>query len=209
MIWLIGSTTTTPIVEEVSACMRAQGKLLAFKLPAPERDDETESLIKRVSDYTTWKNVENVEDLPAHIKSALTDEMLRRYRDPAPVNHDLFLKQKHRESIADTKRLWTTLGVPEDIAGELADDHSVGHKLTLPTTGMADSKCTARVGEDTGSTAAIPTSSRQPAARPFPAPTRLPECSKHQWRPEGSDRGIYPGTGDHLHPESPGRHRRS
>ena len=136
VIWLIGSTTTTPIVEEVSACMRAQGKLLAFKLPAPERDDETESLIKRVSDYATWKNVENVEDLPAHIKSALTDEMLRRYRDPAPVNHDLFLKQKHRESIADTKRLWTTLGVPEDIAGELADDHSVGHKLTLPTTGM-------------------------------------------------------------------------
>ena len=136
VIWLIGSTTTTPIVEEVSACMRAQGKLLAFKLPAPERDDETESLIKRVSDYATWKNVENVEDLPAHIKSALTDEMLRRYRDPAPVNHDLFLKQKHRESIADTKRLWTTLGVPEDIAGELSDDHSVGHKLTLPTTGM-------------------------------------------------------------------------
>ena len=135
VIWLIGSATTTPIVEEVSACLRAQGKLLAFKLPAPERDDETESLIKRVSDYATWKTVENVEDLPAHIKSALTDEMLRRYRDPAPVNHDLFLKQKHRESIAETKRLWTTLGVPEDIASELADDHSVGHKLTLPTTG--------------------------------------------------------------------------
>ena len=135
VIWLIGSTTTTPIVEEVSACMRAQGKLLAFKLPAPERDDETESLIKRVSDYATWKTVENVEDLPAHIKAALTDEMLRRYRDPAPVNHDLFLKQKHRESIADTKRLWTTLGVPEDIAEELAVDHSVGHKLTLPTKG--------------------------------------------------------------------------
>ena len=135
VILLIGSTTTTPIVEEVSACMRAQGKLLAFKLPAPVRDDETESLIKRVSDYATWKPVENVADLPAHIKSTLTDEMLRRYRDPAPANHDLLLKQKHRESIADTKRLWTTLGVPEDIAEELAVDHSVGHKLTLPTKG--------------------------------------------------------------------------
>ena len=135
VIWLIGSSTTTPIVEEVSACMRAQGRLLAFKLPATERNDETEALISKVSDYATWKTVQNVEDLPAHIRAALTDEMLRRYRDPAPVNHDLFLKQKHRESIADTKSLWTTLGVPEDIAGELADDHSVGHKLTLPTTG--------------------------------------------------------------------------
>ena len=135
VIWLIGSTTTTPIVEEISACIQDQGRLLAFKLPATERDDETEALIKRVSDYATWKTVENIEDLPTQIKVALTDEILRRYKDPAPVNHDLFLRQKHRESIADTKRLWTTLGVPEDIAGELADDHSVGHKLTLPTTG--------------------------------------------------------------------------
>ena len=135
VIWLIGSTTTTPIVEEVSACTRAQGKLLAFKLPADERDEETEALIKKVSDYATWKTVEKVEDLPAHIRASLTDEMLRRYRDPAPVNHDLFLKQKLRESIADTKRLWTTLGVPDDIASELANDHSVGHKLTLPATG--------------------------------------------------------------------------
>ena len=84
VIWLIGSTTTTPIVEEISACMRAQGNLLAFKLPARNRDNETDTLIRRVSDYATWKTVEKVEDLPAHIKAALTDEMLRRYRDPAP-----------------------------------------------------------------------------------------------------------------------------
>ena len=135
VIWLIGSTTTTPIVEEVNACMRSQGRLLAFKLPATERDDETETLIRQVSEYATWRTVENEENLPAHIRAALTDEVLRRYRDPAPVNHDLFLRQKHRESIADTKRLWTTLGVPDDIASELAADHSIGHKLTLPTTG--------------------------------------------------------------------------
>ena len=135
VIWLIGPTTTDPIVEEVSVCMRNQGRLLAFKLPAAERDDQTEALINEVSGYATWKTVDNIEELPAHINAALTDEMLRRYRDPAPVNHDLYLMQKHRESIADTKRLWTSLGVPDDIATELADDHSVGHKLTLPTRG--------------------------------------------------------------------------
>ena len=135
VIWLIGSTTTTPIAEEINACMRAQGRLLAFMLPATFRDNETETLIQRVSNYATWKKVENVDDLPDHIRASLTDEILRRYRDPAPVNHNLYLRQKHRESIADTKRLWGTLGVPEDIAGELAEDHSVGHKLTIPTTG--------------------------------------------------------------------------
>ena len=135
VIWLIGSKTSTPIVEEVSACMRAQGRLLAFKLPATERREETKALVGKVSDYATWKVVENVDDLPTHIRASLTDEMLRRFRDPAPVNHDLFLKQRLRESIAETKRLWTTLGVPEDIATELAEEQSVGHKLPLPATG--------------------------------------------------------------------------
>lgn len=135
VIWVIGSTTTTPIIEEVSACKMAQGRLLAFKLPAAERDGQTEALIKEVSGYATWKTVDNVEELPAHINAALADEILRRFRDPAPVYHDLFLEKNLRESIADTKRLWTTLGVPDDIASELADDHSIGHKLTLPTQG--------------------------------------------------------------------------
>ena len=135
VIWLIGSSTTDPIVEEISACKRTQGRLLAFKLPADERDVKTEALIKDVSDYATWKTVENAEELPAHINAALTDEVLRRFRDPAPVNHDLFLKQKYRESIADTKRLWTTLGVTDIISSELAEDHEVGNKLTLPTEG--------------------------------------------------------------------------
>ena len=135
VIWLIGSTTTTPIVEEVSACMRAQGRLLAFKLPAATRDQDTESLVQKVSEYATWKTVENVENLPIHIRTSLTDELLRRFRDPAPVNHDLFLKQKLRESISDTKRLWTTLGVPDDIADRLANDLDIGNKLTLPTEG--------------------------------------------------------------------------
>ena len=135
VIWLIGSKTTRPIVDEVNACMQAQGRLLAFKLPATTRDEETEAVIERVSDYASWKAVQDVEDLPAHISAALTDEMLRRYRDPAPVNHDLFLNRKYRESVADTKGLWTTLGVPEDVANELADDHSIGHRLSLPTEG--------------------------------------------------------------------------
>ena len=135
VIWLIGSTTTKPIVEEINACMRVRGRLLAFKFPATERDSETERLIEQVGNYATWRTVENIEDLPTHISATLTDELLRGYRDPAPPNHDLFLKQKCRESIADTKRLWTTLGVPGDIADELAGDQSVGHKLAIPVGG--------------------------------------------------------------------------
>ena len=136
VIWLIGSRTTPPVVEEVEACLGARRKLLAFKLPAQVRDSQTLELIERVQKIVTWREVEDVEALPEHIKAALTDEIIKGFKDPAPVNHDLYLEQKQRESIAETKRLWTTFGVPDDIAQELANDQSIGHKLELPTTGV-------------------------------------------------------------------------
>ena len=77
VIWLIGSTTSTAVVEEVNACMRSQGRLLAYKLPADERDATTEALIKDVQDYATWKQVKNIDDLPEHIRTSFTDELLR------------------------------------------------------------------------------------------------------------------------------------
>ena len=67
VIWLTGSTATTPTAEEISACMQTQGGLPAFKLPADERDCETEAPITKVSGNATWKTVEYVEQLPAHI----------------------------------------------------------------------------------------------------------------------------------------------
>ena len=136
VIWLIGSKTTPPVVEEVDACLSAGGKILPFKLPAQVRDTQTQELIERVQKLVTWRIVENVESLPLHIQTALTDEILTGFRDPAPVNHDKYLEQEQRESIADTKRLWTTFGVRDDVAQELAEDQSVGNVLALPATGV-------------------------------------------------------------------------
>ena len=136
VIWLVGSTTSTPIVEEINACLEAGSKLLPFMLPAKQRDDQTRELIDRVQTVVTWRQVENVEQLSEHIQQALTDELLRGFRDPAPMNHDQFLKNKLLESVADTRRLWTTLGVPNDTAEELAQDRSIGHKLQSPSLGI-------------------------------------------------------------------------
>ena len=136
VIWLIGSTTTSPVAEEVDACIGAQRRLLAFKLPAQQRDQPTQKLIDRVRKVATWRKVDDVKRLSEHIKTALADEVARRFRDPAPRNHDSFLEYKLRESIAETKRLWTTLGVGDDVARELAEDPSIGHKLDLPTSGV-------------------------------------------------------------------------
>ena len=136
VIWLIGSSTTTPVFEEVVACLDANGRLLPFMLPAQERDAQTQELIERVKGISTWREVEDVEALPEHIKAALADEVLRAARDPAPINHDQYLDQEHRDSIAETKGLWTTLGVDDDLAHDLANDQSVGHELNLPISGL-------------------------------------------------------------------------
>ena len=136
VIWLIGSTTTEPVAEEIDASLRVENKLLPFKLPAPQRDSMTGELIERVGKEVTWRKVENVEMLREHISIALTDELVRGYRDPAPVNHDQYLRNQLRQSLAETKRLWTTLGVPDDIARELAEDQSIGHKLQPPESGI-------------------------------------------------------------------------
>ena len=129
VIWLIGSTTTDPVAEEIEASLLAGNKLIPFKLPAQQRDCRTKELMDKVQTKVTWRTVERVEKLPEHIRVSLADEMIRGFRDPAPMNHDQYLRYELRKSLAETKRLWTTLGVPDDIANELAEDESIGYKI--------------------------------------------------------------------------------
>ena len=136
VIWLIGSTTSDPVVEEVDACLAAGGRPLPFLLPAQHRDSQTEELIRRVQKVVTWRKVEDIERLPEHIRTALSDEIARRVRNPVPWNHDLYLDQKYQESIADTKRLWTTFRVPDDVAESLAKDESIGNRIEPPSSGI-------------------------------------------------------------------------
>ena len=136
VIWLVGSTTSDPVVEEVDACLAAGGRLLPFLLPAQHRDSQTEKLIRRVQKVVTWRRVEDIERLPEHIRTALSDEIARRVRDPMRWNHDLYLDQKYRESIADTKRLWTTFRVPDDVVESLAKDESIGNRIEPPSSGI-------------------------------------------------------------------------
>ena len=45
VVWLIGGTTTPAVVDEITACITAGRRLLAFEFPAPHRDAETRALI--------------------------------------------------------------------------------------------------------------------------------------------------------------------
>ena len=137
VIWLVGGETTPAVVDEIQACISVQGKLLAFKLPSVCQDEQTKQLIKKVSGYVTWRRVGQIGNLKANIRAALQDEIIRAVRNPEPPGRLPWLRQQREETVYRCKRAWTALGVPDEIAEELAQDRSIGHELSVPNGGIA------------------------------------------------------------------------
>ena len=132
VIWLVGRETTPAVVDEIHACMSVQGSLLAFLLPSNCRDIQTDQLINEVSGYVKWRPVESLGNLGANIRAALQDEIIRAVRNPNPPGRLPWLSRQREETIYRCKGSWTALGVPDDVAEELARDRSIGHELKKP-----------------------------------------------------------------------------
>ena len=199
VIWLIGSTTSDPVVEEVDACLAAGGRPLPFLLPAQHRDSQTEELIRRVQKVVTWRKVEDIERLPEHIRTALSDEIARRVRNPVPWNHDLYLDQKYQESIADTKRLWTTFRVPDDVAESLAKDESIGNRIEPPSSGIVIVKASQGVRQDIGGTSTVPAAANTPTQRPPSTNSGFHRRTECRRIPEGPHRERRGESGECPH----------
>ena len=137
VIWLVGRETPEAVVDEIHTCISEEGRLLAFKLPAETRDEQTRQLVRKVKDsaYATWRNVDDPADLIDEIQAALSGEINRLVRNPEPPGRKHRLKELHRESLARCKQSLTILGVSDDIADQIALDPSVGYELIVPTAG--------------------------------------------------------------------------
>ena len=130
LVWLVGSQTTQPVVDEVTARMAAGRRLLVFKLPAESRDTATEKLLAMVSKHCKWQDISTGTALGEALTASLSDEIRRALRDPAAPARRQTLRQWRDSSLAMCKQLWITLGVPSALATELANDRSVGDILT-------------------------------------------------------------------------------
>ena len=130
LVWLVGSQTTQPVVDEVTARMAAGRRLLLFKLPAESRDAPTGKLLAMVSKHCKWQDVSTGTALGEALTASLSDEIRRALRDPAAPARRQTLRQWRDSSLAKCKQLWITLGVPSALATELANDRSVGDVLT-------------------------------------------------------------------------------
>ena len=54
VVWLVGSQTRQPVVNEINTSMAKGKHLLVFKLPAENRDALTQRLLHTVSGYCKW-----------------------------------------------------------------------------------------------------------------------------------------------------------
>ena len=126
VIWLIGSKTSKPVVEEISVCISVGHPLLAFKLPFQYRDVQTQKLITEVGQYAKWKEISDASELSEEINVALYDEILRRFRNLEHPSRQRKLTELGNLSVARTRQMWISIGVPNDLAEELSEDPSVG-----------------------------------------------------------------------------------
>ena len=129
VIWLVGSRTTQPVVNEIHRCPATQGHLLIFKLPSDERDEETETLLREAGTAVKWKEVGDPFTLGSEIKMAIHDGMIRIFRDPLRRTRNQSLNRARNRSLAECAVSLSALGVDEDVANRLLHEEGVGHDL--------------------------------------------------------------------------------
>ena len=136
VVWLVGVDTSQPVVDEINACIASGGRLLAFKFKSDDADETTRALIETVSDYAKWHDTPSLDAFAKCLRETITDELVRALRDPGPPIRRRRLNEQLRLSVAKCKQAWSTLGVPRDLAAELAADRDLGNVLQLPDSGV-------------------------------------------------------------------------
>ena len=131
VVWLVGASTTQPVANEIHTCLAYDRRLLVFKLPATKRDALTRRLLANVSNSTKWRDVPTRAALEQELTAAISDELVRALRDPAPPARRQTLRSWRALSVAKCRGSWIALGVQDDLATELAEDQSIGNILAL------------------------------------------------------------------------------
>ncbi len=136
VVWLVGSKTTLPVVNEINTCMNSSRRLLIFRLPRNNRDKKTNDLLSNVKNYAKWQDVNDIADLAKHVEDALSDEIVKALQDPALPARKKKIEESYRTSLSRCKQMWRTLNVPENVATELSENTSVGDLLGSPCSGL-------------------------------------------------------------------------
>ena len=108
VVWLVGSQTTQPVVNEINTTLATGRRLLVFKLPAENRDALTQHLLCTVSKSCKWQTITTQSQLPRALTASISDEFIRAVRNPPPARQRK-LERWRDLSIERCRQSWITL----------------------------------------------------------------------------------------------------
>ncbi len=131
VIWLVAGRTTDPVVSEIREAIASQRRLIVFRLPADSIDQTTNQLLSEVRSITKWVDVKDIASLSSIFELTINEEFIRALRHKPTRGRMSILDELHRESISRCLIRWRGLGVPNEIAYDLASDNSIGEPVDL------------------------------------------------------------------------------
>ncbi len=135
VIWLVGAETTAPVRNEIAEAMSGDRRLWVIRLPAVERDADTDALLGEVGQRAKWADANTPEELRELLTLTFSDEVIRAIRGVPSLTRLARLEQVARASRERMIVRWQAAGLSRLEAIELADDPTVGEppQDLLPT----------------------------------------------------------------------------
>lgn len=126
VLWLVGSKTTQPVVNEIHEALTNDRPLIILRLKTATPDKATKDLIAEIGLKAKYLKT-TIEELRHAIAVSFGDEITRAWRSSRPsTDRPILLDTLGRESRARAVVRWQAAGLAKSEAIELADDMSVG-----------------------------------------------------------------------------------
>lgn len=127
VLWLVGSKTTQPVVNEIHEALTNDRPLIVLRLKTATPDQTTKDLIAEVGLKAKYLKT-TIEELRHAIAVSFGDEITRAWRSSKPsTDRPILLDALGRESRARALVRWQAAGLAKSEAIELADNMSIGY----------------------------------------------------------------------------------
>jgi hypothetical protein len=132
VILLVGGDTSDAVRQEVHEAIASEIPLLAFLFPADERSRDAQALVEEVGREATWKGVTSRNAFRRELNRAIEDVLIQGVRcvDRAQrgARRTSVLEGMSRASMSRCASRWLAVGVPQQLATQMATDPSIGER---------------------------------------------------------------------------------
>jgi transcriptional regulator with XRE-family HTH domain len=126
LIWLVGDTTTKPVIDEVSEAIAAGTRIWAIELGAADRDAATNTLFESVQSIAKTGKASSSGELRELLAMTFSDEVVRALRDTPGLTRLASLEQLGRRSRERMVSRWTATGLTREESITFADNTDIG-----------------------------------------------------------------------------------